>query len=70
MSFAAHRSRLAALTRDLAQGWGETRTSWRDAKADEFERTYLKDLLAHMDRTVAALEQLDVVLGRARRDCE
>ncbi len=70
MSFAAHRSRLAALTRDLGLRWAETRETWRDARAEEFERTYLAELRSQVDRTVGTLEQLDVLLGKAREDCE
>ena len=70
MSFAGHRSRLAALTRELNLRWAETRETWRDARAEDFERTHLAELWAHMDRTVATLEQLDALLGKAREDCE
>jgi hypothetical protein len=70
MSLAASRSRLAALTRELAVRWEETRQSWHDAKCDEFERTHLRELFASVDRAIAGLEKLDEVVTRARKDCE
>jgi len=70
MSLGATRSRLLALTRDLAQHWAETRESWTDAKRNEFEKTYLAPLFGAVDRASSALEQLDEVVIRVRKDCE
>ncbi len=70
MSLAASRSRLMALTRDLAHQWQSTRDTWTDAKRAEFERTFLVNLFAAADRAGGALEQLDEVVNRVRRDCE
>lgn len=70
MNLAANRSRLSALTRELTARWSETRESWNDAKRDEFERVFLRPLLAAVDRADTALEQLDDLVTHARRDCE
>jgi len=70
MSLSATRSRLLALSRDLATHWQVTRESWTDAKRDEFERTYLANLSAAIDRADAALEQLDTVITQIRKECE
>lgn len=70
MSLSGYRSRLAASTRELALQWEETRNYWRDAKSEEFERRYMAELLAQVDRTIPAIEKLDQVLARVRSDCE
>lgn len=70
MSVGASRSRLVALTRELATQWQATRDSWTDAKRDEFERTYLAELFAAVDRAGSALEQLDEVVTHVRKACE
>lgn len=70
MSATASRARLAAITKDLIRRWKETRENWRDAKAAEFERTYMEDLLAGVNAAVNSLEKLDRVLERIRKDCE
>lgn len=70
MSLGATRSRLTALTRELFAQWRETRESWSDAKAEEFERDFLQPLLGHIDRASTALEQLDDIVTKARKDCE
>ncbi|MGE4182393.1 MAG: hypothetical protein AB7J34_21410, partial [Limisphaerales bacterium] len=69
-SLAASRSRLVALTRDLSQQWQATAETWTDAKRVEFERAFLVNLFAAADRAAGALEQLDEVVSRVRRDCE
>jgi hypothetical protein len=58
------------VTRDLANQWQETRNYWRDAKSQEFEKKYLEELLAAVDRTVTIIEQLDKVVAKIRSDCE
>ncbi len=70
MSLSANRSRLAATTKELSLRWGETKNYWRDAKSREFERRYVEELLADVDRTVTVLEKLDALLTKVRDDCE
>ncbi len=65
----AARSRLAALTRSLRQEWERTRQSWQDAKAEEFERDILGELDIGISRTVHAMEKLEVLLDRIRKEC-
>ena len=70
MSLAASRSRLNALTRDLAARWEGTRDSWNDDQRDEFERRFLRPLFAAVDKADTALEQLDELVAQVRKDCE
>ena len=61
---------IAAATRDLSARWAETKESWRDSKAAEFEAKYLASLFGSMERMMAAFDQLDKVVGKIRSDCE
>lgn len=70
MSLGSSRARLTGLTRELSVHWKETRESWDDAKRAEFETRYLQDLMAGVDRALAALEELDELVGKVRKDCE
>ena len=70
MSVLANRARLEALTKELWVHWAQTKDSWRDAKAGEFERKYLEELRAGVDKTVTIIEQLDKVISVIKRDCE
>ena len=66
----AHGTRLSGVTRDLWMQWQQTRTYWRDAKADEFEHKYLSELLGSVEKTVTVIEELDKLVGRIKKDCE
>lgn len=59
-----------ALTKALAGQWQQTKESWRDAKCDEFERRYMVELQAEVDRAVHVMEEIDRVLRKVRSDCE
>ena len=70
MSLSGSRSRLAAISKELALRWKETTNDWHDTKAQEFERRYLSELLARVDKTVTVVEKLEQVLSTVRSDCE
>ena len=70
MSLAGSKSRLAGITKELQTRWEDTRGSWRDAKAEEFEAKHLRDLFAETDKTLAVIEKLDELLKHVRNDCE
>jgi hypothetical protein len=62
MNTRAAAANLAQATKDLSIAWQEARSSWRDAKAAEFESKYLDPLPAYVARAGAALEELDALL--------
>jgi hypothetical protein len=70
MSLAGSKARLGALTKDLGVRWQGTKELWSDAKSAEFERTYLVELNAAVDRATTVMEQLDRLLLKLRSDCE
>ncbi len=63
-------SKLAALTKELAQRWQQTKEDWRDAKSLEFERHYMDELLTSVDKAVAVMEQVDKLVTKIKHDCE
>lgn len=70
MSLGGTKSRLSGLTKQLWLDWHETRKSWRDAKSEEFERQYLSEVFLSVDRAITAIEKLDELLAKVRKDCE
>ena len=70
MSMAGSKARLVGLTKELSLKWDDTKTSWRDAKAQEFERKYLQELFIGIDKSVTIIEKLDELLKKIRKDCE
>ena len=63
-------SRLVGLTMELRTQWQDTKDYWKDAKSQEFERRFMEELLASVDRTVTVMEQLDKLVSKIRTDCE
>ncbi len=66
----ANATRLEGLTRDLWSAWQQTKPYWRDAKSEEFERKFLEELRASVDKAVGVIEQLDKLETKIRKDCE
>ena len=69
-SIGANRSRLLAITKELAVHWEETRSYWRDQKSQEFEHRYLEQLMLEIERAVTTGEKLDKVINKVRSECE
>ncbi|MBM3877207.1 MAG: hypothetical protein FJ386_10855 [Verrucomicrobia bacterium] len=70
MNPAATRAQLSALMRDMTSHWGEIRAEWRDARGEEFELRYVQPLQTHMTSALTALEKLEGIMAKVRRDCE
>lgn len=70
MSSAGSRGMLTMATRQLRERWSETRNSWRDQKAADFEEAYLADLNNGVNSALRVLEELDKAIERIHADCE
>jgi len=70
MTLSGTKSRLVAITKELATRWDETKNYWKDAKSQELEQRYLSELFANVERSVTALEKLDELLAKVRKDFE
>ena len=70
MSAAASRGLLTMATRQLMSRWDETRQSWRDNKAADFEALYLSEVRDTVSSALRTLEELDKLLEKVHADCE
>jgi len=70
MNLSGNKSRLSALTKELALQWEQTRNYWKDSKSTEFEHKYIEELLVGVDKAVMVIEKLDELLRRVKKDCE
>ena len=70
MSARVGATNLDEAVRELALHWQHTRNYWRDQNALEFERTYLEKLPQMVVRAKSIMEEMDLVLRKARNDCE
>jgi len=56
--------------KELAVHWHETLEFWRDAQAAAFEKNYMEDLPNRITRTLAVMNELDILLRKVHSDCE
>jgi hypothetical protein len=61
---------LSLATRHLQTRWAETRNSWRDQKAADFEDLYLSELATSVTAALRVLEDLDHLLDKIHADCD
>ena len=70
MSLNANKSRLTALTKNLSLRWMETKDHWRDAKSEEFDRRFMQELFPSVNKAAAAIEKLEELFKKIRKECE
>lgn len=70
MSLQSNRSRVAGLSKELNRSWQETQDKWRDQKRNEFDETYMRPLFDSIENAVNAMDDLDKILKKIRKDCE
>lgn len=70
MSMSGSKGLLTLATRNLQARWGETRFSWRDRKAQEFDEMYLSDLVHSVNSALRVIDELDKLLEKVHADCE
>ena len=63
-------SNLAQAAKDLSLEWQATQNYWRDVKSREFAEQYLEQLPGYVARAMGAMEELEGVLKKVRKDCE
>jgi hypothetical protein len=61
---------LVAATKELLRRWDETRHSWQDQKAREFEQKYIAELQSSVERAGPVFDHLDKLVNKVRTDCE
>jgi len=70
MNLQGNQSRLQGLSKELNRAWQETEDQWRDLKRNEFESNYMQPLFDSVENAVAAMNDLEKLLKKIRKDCE
>lgn len=70
MSTGGSRGLLTLATRQLMARWEETRLTWRDQKAAEFQAAYLDEVAQCLSPTLRVMEELEKLLEKVHEDCE
>jgi hypothetical protein len=70
MSASRSKAMLLDATRQLQARWAETRATWRDQKAADFEDQYLAPLAGDVHQSLRIIDELDKLLQLIHADCE
>ena len=70
MSMSTSRTRVVASLKELHARWSDIRTCWRDTVAQDFEKEFIAPLEGRVRASASAMEQMNELLVRARRDCQ
>jgi hypothetical protein len=70
MSASGSKGLLLDATRQLQARWSDTRATWRDHKAAEFEEQYLASLTSNVHTALRVIDELEQLLHKVRIDCE
>jgi hypothetical protein len=69
MSLATSRARLQGALKELRAHWDQAKSKWDDPMSREFEKRYLAPLEPMVRNTISAMDKMDGILAKARRDC-
>lgn len=64
------RGQLGKSMKELANHWQETKSQWKDANADRFEKKHLVPLEMDLRQAVSAMDVMSQLLAAIKRDCE
>ena len=70
MSLNSNKSRLTGLTQEVSARWANTKAHWRDERATKFEQRFMTELFPRVNLATTAIEKLDELFKRIRKDCE
>ena len=64
------RGQLGKSMKELMNAWMETRSSWKDANAERFEKKHLVPLEMDLRQAVSAMDVMSQLISAIKRDCE
>jgi hypothetical protein len=70
MSMVSTKTRLATLTKILANDWRNTKDHWQDKQAIQFEKKYISGLLQNVTSSIEIIDKLDKMITKVKKDCE
>lgn len=63
-------ARIVGLTRELLNKWNQSKDSWRDTKATEFEKRFMDELEASANHASTGIDNLERIIQNIRSECE
>jgi hypothetical protein len=64
------RGQLGKSMKELMNAWLETRSSWKDANAERFEKKHLVPVEMDLRQAVSAMDVMSQLISAIKRDCE
>ncbi|HYJ47364.1 MAG TPA: hypothetical protein VEV81_12195 [Pyrinomonadaceae bacterium] len=64
------RGQLGKSMKELMNAWLETRSSWKDANAERFEKKHLVPIEMDLRQAVSAMDVMSQLISAIKRDCE
>ena len=64
------RGQLGKAIKLLMHQWADTRSSWSDSMAKQFEEKYLLNMEQDLRNAVGAMDHMAAYLGQVKRDCQ
>jgi len=64
------RGQLGKSMKELMNAWMETRSSWKDANAERFEKKHLVPIEMDLRQAVSAMDVMSQLISAIKRDCE
>ena len=70
MNLNSNKARLTGLTQEISARWSNTKSHWRDERGAKFEQRFMVELFPRVNQATAALDKLDELFKRIKKDCE
>ncbi len=69
MSLNSGRTRLQGALKELQVRWDQVQAKWDDRNSERFSRRHLQPLEPKIRNAMNAMENMDTILSKVRRDC-
>jgi len=69
VSLGSARTRLKTSLKELQVRWDQVRARWDDVQSRDFEKTFLEPMEPRIRSAMTAMEKMEGILARVRRDC-
>ena len=63
------RGQLGKSIKELVMRWNETKMSWDDVRAHDFEKNFLEPLEMDLKNTVGAMDHMAILLNQIKSAC-
>ena len=63
------RGLLSKSVKELLLRWNETKMSWDDVRAHDFEKSFLEPLEMDLRNAVTAMDHMAILLGQVKSAC-